>query len=217
MKQEIKKENSNKDLRPIWIYLLLSIIAPIFLGIVAVIINIPEKYFDVISVILSGIIFIIFIILYHDMIIKDIKRLTKRQLLFILIMTIIVVIINIFISDLFENFGVKMNNQETVEKSLMNYKLLMTLNVCLFAPLIEELLFRYSINTIIKKDIMFIITSSIIFGIMHEIGIVTTLYIFIGIMLAITYIKTDKNIVASTIIHIINNLVSVITMFLLLK
>ena len=220
MKKVIEKEKKEKDLRPIWIYVIFMFVIPVIAGFVLAFVNpsIAEgKTLDLISIGLSGILFIVFIWMYKDRYINDFKKLNKKTWIYVLGMSAALFLINYGLSDMFEKMKVTMNNQDTINEMFKSYKLLTSINVCLFAPFIEELIFRYSFSTFIKKDLVFILISSIVFGIMHGVGVVTFLYVFIGVMIAVVYLKTDKNIVASTVIHFINNFLSVIIMFMTIK
>ena len=110
-----------------------------------------------------------------------------------------------------------MENQDTVVNLLNNYKLLTIISIILFAPVTEEIVYRYALSTLFKNNILFIIISSVIFGAMHGLGIVTILYVLMGIILAYCYLKTDKNIISSIIIHILNNISGVLTMMILIN
>ena len=75
---------------------------------------------------------------------------------------------------------------------------------------VEELVFRYTLRTVFKNKIVFIVVSSVIFGLLHGIGVATLLYVLIGVFLAVIYLKTDENIAACTICNLINNLHGII-------
>ena len=109
-----------------------------------------------------------------------------------------------------------MTNQDAITDAINYYKPLMITSIVLFAPVVEEMVFRYSISTLIKNKIAFIVTSSVIFGILHGIGIATILYALMWVILAICYKKTDQNIVSSTIVHIANNTIGVLMMLIMI-
>ncbi len=213
MKENEIINEEKKDLRPIWIYLFLTVGLTVLLAIIIKIIFPSfdaESQADVLAFIISAINFIIFIVLYHKRLIKDAKRITGKRFLQIVITGLIIVAVNYVITTIIEKTGAPMTNQDTILDSLSRHKILMSINVCLFAPVIEELIFRYSFGTFIKKEVVYIIISSIVFGLLHGIGIVTTVYVLIGVALALVYLKNDKNIVASTIVHFMNNAISLI-------
>ncbi|MBQ3415499.1 MAG: CPBP family intramembrane metalloprotease [Clostridia bacterium] len=92
-----------------------------------------------------------------------------------------------------------------------------------WAPIVEELVFRGTIRRFIKNNVLFILISSFIFGIMHTIGEPTMLNIFVmaipysilGGFLAYIYSKTD-NLTNNILVHFINNAFSMLITSLLL-
>ncbi|SFL28112.1 hypothetical protein SAMN02910297_00452 [Methanobrevibacter olleyae] len=81
----------------------------------------------------------------------------------------------------------------------------------IFAPILEELLFRGVLFNRLKIRIGVIaamIISSAIFAIGHEFGGISSAFLF-GMCMCIVYLKTD-NILMTISIHFINNLVAVI-------
>lgn len=61
-------------------------------------------------------------------------------------------------------------NESTIREQLILNPFYIYISGVLFAPIIEELVFRLSIRNIISNDWLFIITSGIIFGSMHVFG-----------------------------------------------
>lgn len=215
-----EKVEEKKDFHPLWIYFTGTIVLPIIITIVItmvmVILN-PTNGLEnvvnisnIISLVLSFIVCVIFFIMYFKKIRKDIKRLTKKQVIFTIIVSIIAVVLNEIICQIFEKFSVNMTNQDQIIDLISSYKIPMILLSAIFIPFTEEIVFRYSLGSLIKNKVVFVIVSSILFGIMHGIELATLLYIFIGAIYAIIYIKTDKNIIASTIAHAINNIIGII-------
>ncbi len=208
---------SNRDLKPIWIYFIGLFCSVSFFAIVFKILGLKDDYINLYQIICEGIIFVIFLLLYKKRLKSDLKRLTKKDIIFILIAAVILIGANELLSRVFEQLNVNMNNQNTLIDLFSKHKIMTSLLIVLFGPMVEEVVFRYSFSTFIKSDILFLIISSLAFGIIHGVGIVTILYVLIGFGLGLVYLKTNKNIVASTTIHMLNNLVSLIMMFLMLK
>lgn len=134
-----------------------------------------------------------------------------------LIGIILFAIINL-ISILITNKATSIN-QQTIE-SLPNWYILPL--AVIWAPIVEELVFRVSIRKIINNQKLFIIVSSLIFGFMHAVNeatmfnmIITTLpYATLGAVLAYIYTKTN-NIISNMSVHFIQNtLSSLLTLFL---
>ena len=160
---------------------------------------------------------IVFAIIYHKSLIEKIKKLTKKDIIYTVVVAVILIILNEIMSRILISANVEMQNQDAIIEAYKNSKILMTISIALFAPFIEEMVFRYSFSTLIKNDTLFIIISSLVFGLLHGIGIVTILYVMLGALLALIYLKTNKNVIASTIAHILNNGFAIITMLIMLK
>ncbi len=86
----------------------------------------------------------------------------------------------------------------------------------LWAPFVEEIIFRGCIRRFIKNDVLFVIVSGLIFGLLHTIGsevgiyqmIIQSLqYVAMGVIMAIAYVKTN-NIFINMSVHCIQNTLS---------
>ncbi len=201
-----------RDLKPIWIYFIGLFCSVSFFAIIIAILGLDEDFANIYQILCEGFIMVIFLIMYRKRITKDLKRLTKKDILLIIISAIILISANELISRLFEHLNVNMNNQNTIQSLFNNHIVLTSFLIVLFGPIVEEFVFRYSFGTFIKNDILFLIISSLSFGLIHGVGVVSILYILIGFGLGFVYLKTNKNILASTSIHILNNLFSLIMM-----
>lgn len=110
-------------------------------------------------------------------------------------------------------------NQETLEMLPIIFVAPMAI---IWAPIVEESLYRGVIRKLIKNDILYIILSSFIFGLMHTIGeaslelaIATSVpYAIIGGAFAYIYAKTN-NLACNIIAHCAYNTLGVLLMFLL--
>ena len=217
---KLLNNNSNKtktDYLPIWIYIGIIFGISFIMGFITIIFNLSNDSLIYAEIISEAIIFIIFIILYHKRLKQDFKKLTKKDLLYIITISIILIGLNFVLSNIFEKLNVNMTNQNSLNNMFINNKLLMTFYITLLAPVIEEIVFRYSIDTACKNNLLFLILSTVIFAIMHGIGIVTILYLLIGFGLSYSYLKSNRNIIVPIFIHMLNNIFSIITMYLTLK
>ena len=103
-------------------------------------------------------------------------------------------------------------NQGAVESLPLYY---MLPAVIIYAPIVEEILFRGVFRRFIKNDLLFIIISALSFGVLHTIGESSILNVFVmalpysvlGAYLSYMYVKTN-NIFASIISHAFFNTVS---------
>ena len=203
------------DLKPIWIYFIGIFCLASFLIIVFTIVGLNEDYINLTQIISEGLVFFIFIIIYRERLRNDFKRLNIKNILLIIISSIILIFFNNILSTIFEKLNVNMNNQDTLTNLFINYKIITSLLIVLFGPLVEEMVFRYSFKTFIKNDILYLIISSLAFGIMHGVSVATILYFLLGLGIGLVYLKINKNIVASTSVHMLNNLVALIQMLLI--
>lgn len=112
-------------------------------------------------------------------------------------------------------------NEETVQELIHSSKYLSIITIGVMAPIIEELTFRKAFRDIFKNDLIFILTSGLVFGALHVVlsfnSLWDLLYIIpyssLGIAFAATYSKT-KNIYTTIFMHVFHN--TVLTIFSIL-
>lgn len=178
----------------------------------------------------------------HD--ISKLKYNFKRYLKHAGFGIILMYLVNFFltiISDKIDIVG-SSANQATIESIIENSGSLELFLYCIvlivFAPVVEELIFRKSIFQILKKfkfsTTKKIIVSGFLFGILHVLStiisyittgaelmsIVSELvyslpYIGTGFILSFIYAETNENIATPILAHMFNNAMSCIAMFLL--
>jgi membrane protease YdiL (CAAX protease family) len=108
-------------------------------------------------------------------------------------------------------------NEELVRELIKTFPVYMTVSTVLYAPFVEELLFRKAIRKIIKGDdkytkIIYVLISAILFGLIHVITLDASFYdilmgipyMVVGLSLAYIYVKTD-NVFATMQFHLIHN------------
>ncbi len=120
------------------------------------------------------------------------------------------------------------NNENTVRELITKAPIYMIFSVSIYAPFIEEIIFRKSIKDMILsiKDnkitkYIFIISSGLIFALMHIIGSATSIYDYfyiipyasLGIAFASLYYKKD-NIFYTIMIHSMHNTLAIILYFI---
>lgn len=176
---------------------------------------------------------LILFLIYKSKIIKDFKKYIKDfwknlensfkyYFIGLIIMITSNLIIALFISDAVAG------NEEAVREMINSVPLYMIFSVSLYAPFVEEIIFRHSIKEIFtsKKnnkliDGIYIFLSGFIFAGMHLLGQTTSTldYVFIipymslGIVFALLYNKTN-NIFSSISMHCLHNTFTVILYFL---
>lgn len=91
----------------------------------------------------------------------------------------------------------------------------------IYAPLVEESVFRGSVRRLIKNDVVFVVVSGLLFGLLHTLSetellsfiINTLIYGAMGAWLASAYVKTN-NMASNMLVHFYQNTLSVIIMIL---
>ena len=164
---------------------------------------------------------ILVIILFKDELLSGFKLLIKKFKVYapyILRNYGLLLLVNIGFSLLIALFmkGFQISQNEIGLSTLPTWYLLPAASI--YAPIVEEVVFRGAFRRLIKNDTLFIIISGLCFGLLHTIGqeatIVNTLvfglpYIGMGIILAYTYKKTN-NITTNISIHFLNNFLATI-------
>jgi len=172
--------------------------------------------------------FIIYI-LYHKSLNKNFKDYFKKFITnfeesfkYYFIGLIVMLVSNLTIALFFSEATA--GNEELVRTYIDNYPLYMIFSVAIYAPFIEEMIFRKSIKDIflLKHNnkltkYLYILTSGLVFGGMHLLGQITNpldwLYIIpysaLGIAFAALYYKTD-NIFSTIAIHCLHNTITII-------
>jgi len=199
----------------------------LFTSIFFTIININPKtlndkeyisYLTISNIILLG----IYIIIYIKELINDIKNYKKKYLItsikYWAIGLGIMLISNIIIASLGKELA---GNEQEVRYYIDNFPIYMLFSTVIFAPLTEELTFRKSIKDAISNKWFYILTSGLIFGILHIVTYITNWtdlvflipYSSLGIAFAMLYHKTD-NIYCSITMHAMHNLLAVIVYLL---
>lgn len=112
------------------------------------------------------------------------------------------------------------SNEETVRLLIEKVPIYMCFSTCIFAPIVEEIIFRKTIKNIFTNKYLFIILSGLIFGLIHlsftRINLNELLmiipYVIMGIDFAYIYHKSN-NIFTTITLHTIHNLILLIIQF----
>lgn len=111
-------------------------------------------------------------------------------------------------------------NEVLVESYLTKFPLYMLFSSCIYAPFVEEIIYRKSIRNIFENVVVYILVSGLVFGAIHTLGYLDNslelLYILpyglVGAAFAYVYSKTD-NIFTTICLHGLHNLLTVILFF----
>lgn len=127
---------------------------------------------------------------------------------------------------IYQMFGItgSSDNQSTVEAMLLSDAAIpMAIAVVVLAPIGEELIFRKMIFGVCEdslglKPIVPILISTIVFAFIHVISGDSLIFIFqyipLALMMVLAYYYSERNIVASIGVHALNNLFSLIMLYL---
>lgn len=172
--------------------------------------------------------FTVYLLMFIGLIINDFKYLKNDLLNFKnnLFKNIIYLILGgaiLYLASYLINFGLSKlgismsNNQVSIENMLiLGSKVITFFSVIIFAPLVEELIYRKSIYALSNNKVVYYIISILAFSLPHMLSTTYDLktfvlglipYLFSGFILSLIYDHT-KNIYVSTIAHIINNFIA---------
>lgn len=183
--------------------------------------NISDKEYIFYLFVSNILLIIIYILIYRKTLVRDIKNYTKDLgnnielgIKYWLIGFIIMAASNLFITHIMQK-GIAGNEQD-VRSYLDSFPLFMIFNTVIYAPLIEELTFRKSIKDAINNKWIYILTSGLVFGMLHISSYITNwtdlIYLIpygsLGIAFAMLYHKTD-NIFSTITMHALHNLLAV--------
>lgn len=228
-KETNKNNNIFKGIIAIFLYFFLSLFPQKFISLFGINYSSLNIVFKQIYLIIYELLIIILILYIHkkDIIpdFKDfksnIKTYTGKYISYWFMMLVLMIISNLIVT-LFTTTKVSNNQSEIV--SLLNQYLVYTLiTTIIFAPILEELIFRLSIRKIFSNDKLFIIISGLVFGALHVIGNFNSLidllfiipYSIPGFMFAYVYTKS-KNIFIPIELHFIHNAVMIILQLILI-
>lgn len=129
----------------------------------------------------------------------------------------IMIVSNLILTSL---VGGLAENEEIVRKSIDLAPIVMLLEVSIYAPIAEELLFRRSMRDLFKNKWLYILVSGFVFGGLHVVGcknLVEYLYLIpycsLGFSFSYIYAKTD-NIYSTITLHAMHNTITILLYFI---
>lgn len=145
-----------------------------------------------------------------DDILKNHKKYYSNCLKYYLIGLIVMALSNAILA-LLSNGGIA-NNEEAVRSMFKLNPVYIYLSAVLFAPVVEELVFRQGLRNIFGRNIIFVLISGVVFGGLHVLTSMTStfdlLYLIpystLGLVFAFMLYKTD-NIFVSIGFHFMHN------------
>ena len=226
-----------KKILPIIMFISLLFGMAIFPYIPMTLFKIPYENFNITMKILYmffcdlGFMIVMFLI-YKDKIIKDFKKYVKNfstnfelSFKYYFIGVIIMIASNLIITLFFKEANA--GNEEAVRSLIDQAPLYMMFSVSLYAPFVEELIFRHNIKDCVMcygnnkfTRCIYVFISGFVFAALHILGQTTSIldyiyiipYMSLGVAFALLYSKTD-NIFSSISMHMLHNTVTVILYF----
>jgi membrane protease YdiL (CAAX protease family) len=188
---------------------------------------ITQAYGNLITYVISTILVVIFLRRYLFEDAKTIKENPKKLLLFSFVAGIIFLVLSLIIDILISYLAPSSQNQQNIEMIMNNGGAIpMAIAVVFFAPLVEELIYRKCIFKIFENSgkTACYVASIIFFVLPHMLSTQTgdpltwilqcIPYASCGFMLCYIYDKSNKNIYAPIIAHLMNNLLAAILIFI---
>ena len=158
----------------------------------------------------------IFLFIYKDKLKNDLKNirndLNTKNIIIIVLFLVLSFISNIILVNMLNQ---EASNQEIAVSMLKSFSLLGIPAICVFAPFVEEIIYRLPY----KKNWLSIIISTIVFTFAHisNFSLIQMFflipYLFLSISFSFAYFK-NENIILSTTTHILNNLISVVLLLI---
>ncbi len=126
---------------------------------------------------------------------------------------ILMITSNLLINLIYPNATAQ--NENAVQALLKTSPVYVSFTACVFAPFMEEMMFRKSLEKVFSSKTIFIVVSGLLFGLAHNIGVskIDMIYIIpyalFGCVFAYTYVKTNDIFVPITF-HMIHNTMLII-------
>lgn len=178
----------------------------------------PTVFSNALLIMFSSVIeFIILFLLFRKELKEDFSKFKKNfvnnfciGIRYTVIGSLLMFLSNIFISLFFSSNGP--TNEILIEKMMQVVPIVMFIDSSFLAPFIEEITFRYSFRLLIKNKWVYVLTSGIIFGLLHIVFTFSSVSEFIyfipyacfGISCALMYLKTDS-IFTPILMHMLYN------------
>lgn len=159
---------------------------------------------------------------------KKFKTEFKKNISYILIGIIACYTLTAVVAMIYELLEITgtADNQEIINQALFGKgKIPMIISVVIFAPFVEEILFRKLLfGTIEEKfkmpPVVAIVVSTLVFSLIHVSSGDNLIYIFqylpLAFVITYSYYKSGRNIFVPIGIHFLNNLISVLAVYFLL-
>lgn len=152
-------------------------------------------------------------ILYKNL--TDLKNIHFNELIKLISISLLFTLLMVISNKLIVNYVGHIASNELDNQLLFNKaKLLMGLNIIIFGPIVEELIFRFQYHNVKGNKLITFIFYTFIFAIAHvnltdiHEYIFFIPYLFLSLSIGYSYYKTD-NIFMSILAHILNNFITI--------
>jgi len=173
----------------------------------------------------SLLLIVLFVIFLRKVFIRDFKNFKKKiwfNLLSIVLWALVILLMSLGIAVLFEILGVKGTpaNEENINTLFESqYGSLMMISAILFAPIVEEMIFRKLTFGTLEKllklpSYVVVVVAAIIFALFHQTDIFFFMYFTMALTLSVCYSLHKNNIYIPIGVHLLNNSVAAFLMIL---
>ncbi len=168
---------------------------------------------------------IIFVFIYRKTIVKDLYKFNKKDFKtgfnYWITGIVLMILLNVVLSII---GGTLVGNEATNREIIKNYLPYAIFGMCIYAPVVEELVFRRALRPLFNNKYLYGLTSGFIFGSIHVFDEIANLlstgvftinllyvlpYVGLGMFFAFSYYETD-NIYSTITFHAIHNLIAII-------
>ena len=165
---------------------------------------------------------VLYIIILRNYLFDDLKEFKKKILLCILVIIGTIVVIKLsdqLFSMLYKAIGKDLgNNQNSIVSYIDEYPILMLLSSVVFAPFVEEIVFRKNIFSFFKNDWIGLLISTLLFATIHVLSTFDFIhifpYLFGGFFFSLAYVLSKRNIWVTIIAHSLINLISFLVLII---
>ena len=181
----------------------------------------------VLTIFIMNLIYQVFLIIVYRKELKkdliDFKKNFKKYIKSNFSLYILGVLLMGFSNYIIQNFtgSTISGNESSIRKLIETAPIYMIYSTIIYAPIVEEIIFRKSVKNVFNNKYLFIIISGVIFGVLHisdfyninEI-LLGIPYIIMGLDLAYIYLRTN-NIYTTILFHSVHNFILLLIQFIL--
>ena len=218
-------KNSNKIIKNLLMFLSYFVYQYIVLFIILLLgIKLDTNLSKNIYLISTSLIYLLFVLfMYRKELISDLKSFKIKTILKYIPIYIIGITLMVSLNALIykiTNTTIS-GNEENVREYIKLFPIYMCFSTVIYAPFVEEIIFRKTFKNMIKNSTIFILISGIMFGLVHisldgnifKELLITVPYMIMGFDFAYIYHKSN-NIFTTITIHSLHNLILLLIQFI---